>query len=202
MLPARIRTGLQVFVLAAIFFAARPTLCDDAVSNDSIQITPAVLSNGAPCVFTVALHEEASAVTGTWQGHPVAFFSNSKHRTWFALAGVDVEVAAGTYPLTIDVDLKDGTHHTLHRDVPVEESPYEKSTLSVPDKFVEPDAAALKIIAANKIVKDKAFADSAPKTAVVGQLSSASSPCAGAGLVWQSANLQWKTRQRPSRSGL
>jgi hypothetical protein len=164
MLSAGIRTRLQVFVLAAtIFFAARPALCDDAVSNDMIQITPAVLSNGAPCIFTVALHEEASAVTGTWQGHPVAFFSNSKQRTWFALVGVDVEVAAGKYPLTIDVDLKDGTHHTLHQDVPVEEAPYEKSTLRVPDKFVEPDAAALKIIAANKIVKDKAFADSAPK---------------------------------------
>jgi hypothetical protein len=115
MLSAGIRTRLQVFVLAAtIFFAARPALCDDAVSNDMIQITPAVLSNGAPCIFTVALHEEASAVTGTWQGHPVAFFSNSKHRTWFALAGVDVEVAAGKYPLTIDVDLKDGpTTHCI-----------------------------------------------------------------------------------------
>jgi hypothetical protein len=163
MLSAGIRIRLQVFVVAAtIFFAARPAMCNDEVSNDSIQITPAV-SNGAPCVFTVVLHEEASAVTGTWQGHPVAFFSNSKDRTWFALAGVDVEVAAGTYPLTIDVDLKDGTQHTLHQDVTVEEAPYEKSTLSVPDKFVEPNAAALKIIAANKIVKDKAFADSALK---------------------------------------
>ena len=33
----------------------------------------------------------------------------------------------------------------------------------MPDKFVEPDAAALKKIAADKIVKDKAFANSASK---------------------------------------
>ena len=68
-----------------------------------------------------------------------------------------------TIPLTIDATLKDGTHHTLHQDVSVGEAPYEKVPLSVPDKFVEPDAAALKKIAADKIVKDKAFANSAPK---------------------------------------
>ena len=45
----------------------------------------------------------------------------------------------------------------------MEEAPYEKVPLSVPDKFVEPDAAALRKIAADKIVKDKAFANSASK---------------------------------------
>jgi hypothetical protein len=89
------------------------------------------------------------------------FFAGPDHRTWFAIAGVDVEVHPGTYPLTIDATLKDGTHHALHQDVKVEEAPYEKVPLTVPDKFVEPDAAALKKIAADKIVKDKAFANSA-----------------------------------------
>jgi len=54
------------------------------------------------------------------------FFANTDHRTWFALAGVDVEVHPGSYPLTIDAILKDGTHRTLHQDVKVEEAPYEK----------------------------------------------------------------------------
>jgi murein DD-endopeptidase MepM/ murein hydrolase activator NlpD len=93
------------------------------------------------------------------------FFANTDHRTWFALAGVDVEVHPGNYPLTIDATLKNGTHRTLHQDVKVEEAPYEKVPLSVPDKFVEPDAAALKKIAADKVVKDKAFANSASKPA-------------------------------------
>jgi murein DD-endopeptidase MepM/ murein hydrolase activator NlpD len=51
----------------------------------------------------------------------------------------------------------------LHEDLNVEEAPYERVPLSVPDKFVEPNAAALKKIAADKVVKDKAFANSAPK---------------------------------------
>lgn len=164
MLLASIRMHLQIFALAAMtLFAARPALCNDTAVHDAILITPALLSNGAPCLFTVSLHDEASQVTGKWQGHPVAFFSGVDDRTWFALAGVDVEVTPGNYPLTIDVDLKDGTHQALHQDVPVEEAPYEKVPLSVPDKFVEPDAASLKKITADKIVKDKAFANSASK---------------------------------------
>jgi murein DD-endopeptidase MepM/ murein hydrolase activator NlpD len=109
------------------------------------------------------LHEEASAVTGKWQGHPVVFFANTDHRTWFALAGVDVEVHPAQYLLTIEAILKDGTHQTLRKDVSVTEAPYEKVPLSVLDKFVAPNAAALKKIAADKIVKDKAFAKSASK---------------------------------------
>src|SRR5882757_2904461 len=164
MLPLAISKHLRVFTLAAMtLFAARPALCRDTVARDSVRLTPESLSNGAPCLITVVLHEEASEVTGNWQGHPVVFFANTDHRTWFALAGVDVEVHPGHYPLTVDATLKDGTHRTLHKDVDVGVAPYEKVPLSVPDKFVEPNAAALKKIATEKIVKDKAFANSALK---------------------------------------
>jgi Peptidase family M23 len=142
---------------------SRPALCSDSAAGVSMALTPTQLENGSPCLITVTLQDEASTVTGRWQGQSVVFFSNSDHRTWFALAGVDVEVTPGTYPLTMDATLKDGTHRTLHQDVGVAEAPYEKVPLSVPDKFVEPDAAALKKIAADKIVKDKAFANSASK---------------------------------------
>jgi hypothetical protein len=166
MLPPAITQHLRVFALAAMtLFAARPALCSEAVARDTVSLTPESLSNGAPCLITVALHDEASAVTGKWQGHPVTFFASTDRRTWFALAGVDIEVHPGNYPLTIDALLRDGTHHPLHQDVVVEEAPYEKVPLTVPDKFVEPNAAALKKIAADKIVKDKAFAKSASQPA-------------------------------------
>jgi hypothetical protein len=162
MLSLAIVKTLRVFVLAAMtLFAVRPAMCGDITG--SVSLAPESLSNGAPCLITVALGKAALAVTGTWQGHPVVFFANSDHRTWFALAGVDVEVHPGNYPLVVDATLKDGTHRTLHKDVGVEEAPYEKMPLSVPDKFVEPDAAALKKIAADKVVKDKAFANSASR---------------------------------------
>jgi hypothetical protein len=138
-------------------------MCADETARDSVSLTPESLSNGAPCLITVTLHDAASAVTGELQDHPVMFFASPDHRTWFALAGIDVEVHPGNYPLMIDATLKDGTHRTLRKDVDVEEAPYEKVPLSVPDKFVEPNAAALKKIAADKLVRDKAFTNSAAK---------------------------------------
>jgi murein DD-endopeptidase MepM/ murein hydrolase activator NlpD len=164
MLSTRLRIYLRWFVLAAtLVFAVQTAVCEDAVARESVLVTPATLANGAPCLITISLDGEASLVTGKWQGHPVAFFSGVNRRTWYAVAGVDVEVAPGSYPLTIDVEFKDGSHTTLHKDVAVAEAPYEKVPLSVPDKFVEPNAAALKKIAADKIVKDKAYANSSPK---------------------------------------
>jgi hypothetical protein len=172
MLSIAIGKRVRVFALAVMtLFAVRAALCSDAAALDSVSLAPESLSNGAPCLITVTLHDAASTVTGTWQGHPVVFFAKPDLRTWFALAGVDVEVHPGNYPLTVTATLKDGTHRTLHKDVHVEEAPYEKVPLTVPDKFVEPNAAALKKIAADKIVKDKAFASSASQPVWSGNFS-------------------------------
>ena len=150
-------------LLATMLFAATLTAVDAATAQDSLSLTPASLTNGAPCLITVFLHDQASAVTGQWQGHPVMFFSGKDQETWFALAGIDVGATPGAYPLVVEATLKDGMHRTLHQDVQVGDAPYEKVPLSVPDKFVEPNAAALKKIAADKIVRDKAFANSSSK---------------------------------------
>jgi hypothetical protein len=168
MLRATQRNLISALALAAALLVPALSAHSSPAADISMAITPSQLANGSPCLITVTLHQEASAVTGKWQGHPVEFFSGTDHRTWFALAGVDVEVTPGSYPLTIDAILKSGTHLTLHQDVDVVEAPYEKEPLTVPDKFVEPNAAALKKIAADKIVKDKAFADSASKPQWVG----------------------------------
>jgi len=133
----------------------------DDPRKGTILITPSQLSNGSPCLITVALPSEALSVIGNWQAHRFTFFSSSDHRTWFALAGVDVELAPGNYPLTIEADLKDGVHTTLHQQLTIASAPYLQVPLTVPDKFVEPNPKALQQIAADKIVKDKAFANSA-----------------------------------------
>jgi murein DD-endopeptidase MepM/ murein hydrolase activator NlpD len=155
---------LRILALATTaLFATSSIQSSDPGSQDSIVITPAALQNGSPFLLTVALHIKASVVTGTWQGHPIVLFPNADHRTWSSLAGVDIETTPGHYPLAIEIDPNEPTHRSLHQEVDVTEAPYEKAPLTVPDKFVEPNAAALKVIAADKIVKDKAFAQSSPK---------------------------------------
>jgi murein DD-endopeptidase MepM/ murein hydrolase activator NlpD len=152
----------RLFVIATLcFLLPGAAFCSWQVGLAAIVVSPAELSNGSPFLLTISLDEEAAAVTGTWQEHPVTFFSGGNHRKWFAVVGVDVEVRPGSYPLTVLIRSKDGDTQTLQRDLAVGEAAYTKVPLTVPDKFVEPDAAAQKKIAADKVVKDKAFANTA-----------------------------------------
>ena len=157
-----VRLNRRLFFVAALsFLLTRVAVCSGQVVQAAIVVTPAELINGSPFLLTISLDEEAVAVTGTWQEHPVTFFSGGNHRKWFAVVGVDVEVRPGNYPLTVLIRSKGGDTQTLQRDLAVGEAAYTKVPLTVPDKFVEPDAAAQKKIAADKVVKDKAFANTA-----------------------------------------
>ena len=127
----------------------------------SVSWLPEHIANGAPCFFTVHI-PSARSVTGTWQGHTISFFRGPSPETWDALAGVDVEVKSGSYPLQIDAILSDGSKQHIERTLIIEEAPYQSTTLSVPDKFVSPSPAALKRIAAESEIKKKAFASTAP----------------------------------------
>ncbi len=156
------RSRLIVVLLAAVaVFAPKLAFCTESATGVSIGLAPEQLQNGSPCLVTVQLDSAARSVSGSMQGHSVVFFASPDKRTWYSLAGIDVETAPGIYPLAIEATLEDGSHRALQKDVVVAEAPYEKVPLSVPDRFVEPNAAALKKIAADKIVKDKAFASSA-----------------------------------------
>jgi len=157
------RSRLTLLIVAAVI-ALWPgyALCSES-AGISITLAPERLANGSPFLITVQLDSGARSVSGNWQEHPVICFSSPDRKTWYSLAGVDVETTPGKYPLTIEATLDDGTSRTLHENLNVEEAPYEKMPLSVPDKFVEPNAVALKKIAADRVVKDKAFANSAPK---------------------------------------
>jgi hypothetical protein len=163
MLAALVRSLRLLLFVATVTLQTQPAQCSNSTTNASIVITPEHLSNGSPFLLTVHLQSKAIAVTGKWQNHPIIFFPSPDPETWYSLAGIDVEVTPGTYPLTIEASLQEGTHQTLHREIGVAAAPYTQIHLAVPDKFVQFDAAALKIIAADKILKDKAFAHSTSK---------------------------------------
>jgi Membrane proteins related to metalloendopeptidases len=150
LLRARIIAILLLFVSLPAWSQQEP----------SILWSPANLANGSPCLFVVEA-PKASSVSAEWQGHKLTFFRSRSSASWYALAGIDIEVAPGSYPLTVELTATNGTVTTLRRDISIEAAPYKQVPLTVPDKFVQPDAAALKIIAADKVVKDKAFAETA-----------------------------------------
>ena len=157
--PVFMNTFLRpLWLVLLLTVASLPSWTQQTIS---ISSKPDALANGSPCLFTVPV-QGATAVTGVWQDHPLTFFHTSDPDSWNALAGIDIETKPGSYPLTIEVTLAAGNKiQKLQRTVNIEPAPYKSTTLKVPDKFVEPDAAALKVIAADKIVKDKAYASTA-----------------------------------------
>lgn len=142
-----------------------------AQETTSLSWTPTSLRSGSPSLFTVH-SPDATTVTGTWQNHPLEFF-RSAHApdTWYALAGVDVAAKPGDYPLDIQFTLH-GKTESLQRVISIAPAAYKEIALSVPDKFVQPDAASLKIIASDQALKREIFAISAPRPLWTGNFSS------------------------------
>ena len=100
---------------------------------------------------------------GTWLNHALVFTQGPQGNTWFALAGIDVEQAPGTYSLDLTASRKYGHPLRASREVAVQPGSYKTTTLHVEEKYVQPDAATLQRIAADKAVKDAAFAHLIPQ---------------------------------------
>jgi Peptidase family M23 len=124
----------------------------------AISWSPQRLESGSPVLFRIDLSQPASALQGTWLNHTVVFTKAHEGNTWYTLAGIDVEQAPGTYPLELTATGSSGGELHGSQQVTVLPGSYKTTTLHVEEKFVEPDAATLERIAADKAVKDAAFA--------------------------------------------
>jgi Peptidase family M23 len=123
----------------------------------SIAWTPRALAVGSPCLFEVQLDGAALGVKGQWMGEELVFSRGATPSTWYALAGVDVEGTPGQQQLALEIALSRGGSIAATRAIDVLPSTYKTMALQVPSKFVEPDAATLARIAAEKQIKDAAF---------------------------------------------
>ena len=126
----------------------------------AVILTPAVVEAGSPELIQVDA-PAATSVEGEWLGHTIHFFpgeaAKSAHRTWYALAGVDVETPAGASSLKISIHLPKQVSQIT---TPVEIHPaaYKTSSITVPPKFVEPGADELKEIDIDRKIKTRLFA--------------------------------------------
>jgi murein DD-endopeptidase MepM/ murein hydrolase activator NlpD len=144
-------------VLAGTLSAARARAQDLAIA-----LTPAVVEAGSPELIRVEA-PGATTIDGDWLGRKLQFFRGRDGRDWFSLAGVDVEAPVGPSTLQIGVRTGGGGISELSRTVEIQAAHYRTATLSVAPRFVEPDAAELKVIEADIQLKDKVFSLSAPE---------------------------------------
>ena len=121
-----------------------------------VKSTPARLLNGAPVLFQVHTPAKLDSLAGTWLKHDLTFTYNAATKTWFALAGVSIEIDPGTYTLELTGQAaKAKTPVTFSRTFAVSRAQYPKIKveLAVEKKFTEPSPEQLQQIDEAKKVK-------------------------------------------------
>jgi murein DD-endopeptidase MepM/ murein hydrolase activator NlpD len=166
----------RIFCWAALLVLIPGFAAAQAQKKEGFRViswSPDTLRSGSPVLFRVELEQSATEVHGTWLNHAMVFTRAQRSRaehtsaeegnTWVALAGIDVEQAPGTYSLDLTVTGSDGHPLRASREVAVQPGSYKTTTLHVEEKYVQPDAATLQRIAADKVIKDAAFARVIPQ---------------------------------------
>jgi murein DD-endopeptidase MepM/ murein hydrolase activator NlpD len=141
--------------LLLLWFALPPAA---RAADWTVRAQPAQLVNGAPVLFQVTAPASLESLTGTWLGHQVAFSFDADSKTWFALAGISLETAPGTYTLDLtgERSAKATPKISFSSKVAVAAGTYPKTEvkLTVAGKFTEPSPEQEKQIAEGVKIKD------------------------------------------------
>ena len=130
-----------------------------SAANWTVHAQPVRLINGGPVLFQVKPTTRLESLHGTWLGHELSFSFDATSRTWYALAGVSLETAPGTYSLELSGKTPTGkapdNKIAFTRKFAVAAGKYPKIEvkLSVEGKFTEPDPEQQKQIAEGVQVK-------------------------------------------------
>jgi murein DD-endopeptidase MepM/ murein hydrolase activator NlpD len=150
---------LSWLVSLVLCFAISSNAQQEPRSGSAFSLTPAVVDAGSPELITLSA-PAATSVEGEWLGHKLQFFQRKGR--WIALAGVDVEAQPGRSILHITAHTATGPLE-FSRTIEIHPAHYRTGKLTVAPKFVEPGPEELKEITAEKEIKEKVFATSAPE---------------------------------------
>jgi murein DD-endopeptidase MepM/ murein hydrolase activator NlpD len=108
----------------------------------TVRAQPTRLVNGGPVLFQVKPPARLESLSATWLGHELSFSFDPASKTWFTLAGVNLETVPGTYSieLTGTPGKMPGTKISFTRTFAVARGKYPKTEvkLNVENKFTEP----------------------------------------------------------------
>ena len=130
-----------------------------AAAEWSVRAQPNHLVNGSPVVFVVKPATPVRSLNGKWLNHEFPFSFDQKSRTWFALAGISLETAPGSYSLELtgerNTSNESGKEVSFNRKFAVGRGKYPKIkvNLSVESKFTEPTPEQTKQIEEGQQVK-------------------------------------------------
>jgi murein DD-endopeptidase MepM/ murein hydrolase activator NlpD len=152
--------------LCAVQFAAElavPTEPKIKTKRWSISWQPARLVNGSPVIFRVASPAGVNSLSGSWLGHDVFFSLDAKSKTWYGIAAVSLETAAGSYPLLLNGTTAGGKEISFERKVSIRAAKYPTIAVTVSRKFTEPSPEELQRINQEKALKQELFSRMEPE---------------------------------------
>jgi murein DD-endopeptidase MepM/ murein hydrolase activator NlpD len=129
---------------------------DAAIKNVFWQ--PNQMQQGSVAFFTVELEHAPRRVTATWIGKTLNFFHTDDPKVWYALAGADLETQPGSYDLQVTAVLPSGKVARSVKKVDVAAGTFTTGAVDVPENYVEPNEDEKKQIAADEVLKTRAFA--------------------------------------------
>jgi murein DD-endopeptidase MepM/ murein hydrolase activator NlpD len=150
-----VRSHALLFLVLSPFIAVSPASATDWTA----RAQPARIVNGDPVLFQVKPPVRMESVSAIWLGHQLSFSFDPKSKTWYALGGVSLETAPGTYALeltgeTVAAKLP-SQKVSFSRKFAVGKGKYPKIEvkLSVESKFTEPSPEQQKQIQEGQEIK-------------------------------------------------
>jgi murein DD-endopeptidase MepM/ murein hydrolase activator NlpD len=148
----------NVTALMALAGAISPIFSQAATPEiKNVFWQPNELQQGSVAFITVELERVPLRLTGKLIGKNLAFFQSDNPKIWYALAGTDLETQPGTYDLTVAGVMPGGRVARSLKKTDVNAANFGAGEASVPENFVEPDVASKRKIAADQILKNRAF---------------------------------------------
>jgi murein DD-endopeptidase MepM/ murein hydrolase activator NlpD len=158
-----VTVSLLLWTLAPALPARSAHAKADTGSEWDVRWQPAHPANGSPLLLEVKTAAHFQRLHGKWLGHELEFTPNAAKQSWFTLAGVSLETAAGSHPLKLEGEDESGKRVTFEQAVPTVRARYKTVSVSVPKKFVAPDAKQLEQIKQDRQIKQQVFGRSTPE---------------------------------------
>ena len=128
-----------------------------------VRLEPTTLVNGAPALLYVLPPVGLKALSGSWMGHKLYFTLDPASHSWYALFGVSLNSAPGTYKLSLDGETDTGNAVSFEQNLEVSSEAYATVELKVAHKFTAPNRRLLKRIRREEILKHQIFGESSSK---------------------------------------
>jgi hypothetical protein len=141
---------------------ARPSRTGAKSAPLAVSSEPEIIGAGSPCLFRVKSRRMLRSLSGEWQGRDVIFNFDERDKTWYAFAGVGIDVAGASGRLKLVATTASGAQLSYVYPTRIKRVKYRTVTLHVSPQYTEPDAETMARIEKEQELKKEIFAQVNP----------------------------------------